>query len=68
MSARDNELKVNSEQSLYGYLREFANARECFNFVGTVQLQTMFRRVRVLRAAAAATRRQSCALLSLHFK
>ena len=32
----DNELKMNSEQSLYGYLREFANARECFNFVGTV--------------------------------
>ena len=36
MSARDNELKVNSEQSLYGYLREFAKARECYNFVGTV--------------------------------
>ena len=36
MSARDNELKVNSEQSLYGYLHEFVNARECFSFVGTV--------------------------------
>ena len=36
MSARDNELRVNSEQSLYGYLREFAKARECYNLVGTV--------------------------------
>ena len=36
MSARDNELRVNSEQSLYGYLREFAKAQECYNFVGTV--------------------------------
>ena len=36
MSARDNELRVNSEQSLHGYLREFAKARKCYNFVGTV--------------------------------
>ena len=31
MSAREN-----GEQSLYSYLREFSNAREWFDFVGTV--------------------------------
>eukprot|EP00956_Cyclotella_meneghiniana_P023539 scaffold45996_cov36-Cyclotella_meneghiniana.AAC.2 len=35
-SVLDNELKVNSEQSLCSYMREFANARACYNFVGTV--------------------------------
>eukprot|EP00956_Cyclotella_meneghiniana_P016071 scaffold25148_cov72-Cyclotella_meneghiniana.AAC.3 len=64
MSARDNELNVNSEQSLYGHLSELPmqeNALTSF-----VQLQIMSRRMRVLLAAAAAAARRPCALLSLH--